>query len=63
MWENEHNRMTLEVIQLMKLMMEFGFYMSASEFAENMEPLMKLLQSANDVSNEDEENYLKASQQ
>lgn len=55
MYEADQNKLTLEVISLMKLMMQFGFYMSTSEINDNMKPLMRLIASVNDVKDVEEE--------
>jgi hypothetical protein len=58
MFQREHNQLLLQLLNLMKMMMEFGFYVSAIELTQVIGPLLKLLQGVYDVSNQDEEEYI-----
>jgi len=58
MFEIERTLYILEILHLLKMMMDFGFYMSTEEINQIMEPLIKILKGVYDVSNEEEETFI-----
>lgn len=60
MQDRERNEFVLELLHLLLMQMEFGFYMNPNELTEVMAPLLRLLKGVYDVSDEDEEVLIKA---
>ena len=59
MFDIDKNQLTLDMLRMLRMLMEFGFYTSQEELLKVVEPLFKLLEGVNDVSNDMEDNYIK----
>lgn len=55
----EQNQLTLQVLAMVRMMVTFGFFLSPDEISTLCTPLIRLLEGVYDVSNEEEEGFIR----